>query len=247
MPKPSPDIEHKSLRESQPMRRWWFWHVRRRVYRRLGRFARRVHGRGPLLVVLGDSLTDPGSGFTLPRHVWLRRIARQGYKTVNLAVSGDTTADMRQRIEQTLSEGQPEFVVLFGGANDTFYGVDLAQTERNITLIVDWLRGHGICNIGLMSPGLLNWNGDAASASGIEDVREVFGRVAERRGAIFVDLVGFLGARIERGEDPDFSRAPYRQSRSWHVLSDDPHFNAYGQRLIAEAFLAATADWPRAP
>jgi hypothetical protein len=43
--------------------------------------------------------------------------------------------------------------------------------------------------------------------------------------------------------DPDFARVPYRQSRSWHVDDGDPHFNAYGQRLIAEAFLAAIADW----
>lgn len=225
------------------MRRWWFLNARRRVYRRLGRSARRVHGRGPLLVAIGDSLTDPSSGFTLPWQVWLRRVARKGYKTVNLGVSGDTTADMHQRIDRTLSEGQPEFVVLFGGANDAFYGVDPAETERNVTLIVNWLRGHGIRNIVLMSPGLVNGEQNADWAPAIEDVRAVLRQVGERRGVIFVDLVGFLRGRIERGEDPDFSRVPYRQSRSWHVHRDDPHFNTYGQRLVAEAFLAATAVW----
>jgi hypothetical protein len=29
------------------------------------------------------------------------------------------------------------------------------------------------------------------------------------------------------------------------VKDGDPHFNAYGQRLVAEAFLAAIADWRR--
>lgn len=225
------------------MRRWWFWNVRRRVYRQLGRFDGRLHGRGPLLVAMGDSLTDPSSGFTLPWQVWLRSVARKGYRTVNLGVSGDTTADMRARIEETLSFGQPEFAVLFGGANDAFYGVDTAETERNVTHIVNWLRDHGIRNIVLMSPGLLNWEQKAASAPAIEGVCAVLRQVADQGGVMFVDLLGFLRGRIERGEDPDFARVPFRQSRSWHVQPDDPHFNAYGQRLVADAFLAATARW----
>jgi hypothetical protein len=65
--------------------------------------------------------------------------------------------------------------------------------------------------------------------------------VAEGYEVTFVDLASFLRGRLDRGEDPDFTRVPYRRSRSWHVKDGDPHFNAYGQRLIAEAFLAATA------
>ena len=227
------------------MRRWWLVNARQRTYRRLGQLDGRVHGRGPLLVAIGDSLTDPSSGFTLPWQVWLRRVACKGYKTVNLGVSGDTTADMRQRVEQTLSQGRPEVAVLFGGANDAFYGVDPAETERNVTLMVNWLREHAIPNIVLISPGLLNWERGMGSAPALEDVRAVLRQVAERRGTMFVDLIGFLRGRIERGEDPDFTRVPYQQSRSWHVQPDDPHFNAYGQRLVAEAFLAAIADWRR--
>jgi lysophospholipase L1-like esterase len=221
--------------------------MRQRVYWRVARTARRVHGRGPLLVAIGDSHTDPSSGYTLPWHVWLRIVAREGYETVNLGVSGDTTADMRQRIEQTLGGGQPEIVVLFGGANDAFRGVDPAETERNVTFMVDWLREQGIRKIVLIGPGLMNWGRDADWAPAGEEVRTVLRHVAERRGAIFIDLARFLRRRIEHGEDPDFSRVAYRQSRSWHVQADDPHFNAYGQRLIAEAFLAATADWRRPP
>lgn len=215
------------------------------MYRRVGRYAGRVHGRGPLLVAIGDSLTDPTSEYTFPWQVWLRRVGRSGYKTVNLGVSGETTTDMRQRIEQTLRHGRPEIAVLFGGANDAFYGVDPAETEQNVTFIVDWLRDHGIPHIVLITPGLLNWEREADSAPAIERVRALLSDVAQRRGAIFVDLVGFFRDRLEGGHDPDFSRLPYRRSRSWHVQDGDPHYNAYGQRLVADAFLAATADWRR--
>jgi lysophospholipase L1-like esterase len=227
------------------MRRWWFVEVEQRVYRRVGRFAGRVHGRGPLLVVIGDSLTDPTSEYTFPWQVWLRRVGRRGYKTLNLGVSGDTTGDMRRRIEDAVSQGQPEIAVLYGGANDAFFGVDPAETEQNVTFIVDWLRDHGARHVVLMTPGLLNFEQKADSAPEIERVRALLGDVAQRRGVTFVDLVGFFRDRIEGGHDPDFSRVPYRRSRSWHVSDGDPHYNAYGQRLVAEAFLMATAHWRR--
>ena len=224
------------------MRRWSLPNVRRRVYWRLSRSVRRVHGRGPLLVAIGDSHTDPTSGYTLPWLVWLRRVGRTGYKTVNLGVSGDTTADMRERIGQALSEGKPHRAVLFGGGNDALRGVDPAETERNVGFMVDWLREQGVDDIVVIGPGVANWGRDADWAPAVERVRAVLADVAARRGATFVDLTRFLRDRIEHGEDLDFSRVPYRQSRSWHVRAGDPHFNAYGQRLIAEAFLASTAD-----
>ncbi|MGO9907264.1 MAG: SGNH/GDSL hydrolase family protein [Solirubrobacteraceae bacterium] len=194
-------------------------------------------------MAVGDSLTDPRTGYTLPRQVWLRRVGRQGYKTFNLGVSGETTGDMYRRIDQTLLKGQPQIVVIFGGANDAFRGVDPVETERNVTFIVDWLCDHGIRQVVLISPGPPHSEQDVERAEAIEEVRRVLGDIAQRYGAIFVDLARFLRARIERGVDPNFAREPYRQSRSWYVAAGDPHFNAYGQRLIAEAFVAAVADW----
>ncbi len=197
-------------------------------------------------MAIGDSHTDPTSGYTLPWLVWLRWVGRTGYKTLNLGVSGDTTADMRERIGQALSEGKPHVAALFGGGNDALRGVDPAETERNVGFMVDWLRDHGVDYIVVIGPGVFNWERDADWAPAVEQVRAVLRDVAARRGATFVDLTRFHRDRIERGKDPDFSRVPYRQSRSWHARAGDPHFNAYGQRLIAKAFLASTADSRRA-
>jgi lysophospholipase L1-like esterase len=231
----------------ESMRRWWRLNVQQRIYRRVARHARRVHGSGPLLVAIGDSNTDPRCAYTLPRQVWLHIVGREGYKTINLGVSGDTTADMRQRIEQTLSGGQPEIVVLFGGVNDAQRGVDPEETLRNVAFMAQWLRDHGIRKIVLMGPALVNWQPTPDWVSSADEVQMVLSDVAERYGAICVDLARFLRRRIERGEDPDFSRVRYTQSRSWHVEAGDPHLNAYGQRLVADAFLAATAGWRSSP
>lgn len=153
---------------------------------------------------------------------------------------------MRQRIDQTLSEGQPEIVVLFGGANDALRHVDPAETERNVTLMVEWLRERGVAGVVLIGPALVNMERSPEWAPALEEVGSVLRGVAARTGAVFVDLAGFLRDRIERGQDLDFTRLPYRQARSWKVRAGDPHFNAYGQRLVAEAFLGATAGWRRA-
>lgn len=227
----------------QSMRRWWRLKVRQRVYWRFARHARLVHGHGPLLVAIGDSMTDPRCAYTLPRQVWLRIAGRERYKTLNLGVSGDTTGDMRRRIEQTLSVGQPEIVVLFGGINDAQRGVEPSETARNVVFMVEWLRDHGIRNVVLIGPVLVNWQPPPDWASSSDEVRSVLRDVAQRYGAVWVDLALFLRGRIDRGEDPDFSRVQYRQSRSWHLEAGDPHLNAYGQRLVAQAFLAATSGW----
>jgi lysophospholipase L1-like esterase len=233
------------------LRERWFWQVVHRFYWHVAKFDGRVHGQGPLLVAIGDSITDPFVGFHFPRQVWLRVVGRRlGYKTVNLGNGSDNTADMRRRIEQFLSEGQPEIAVLFAGNVDAEVGIDPDETETNVRFIVEWLREHGVEKIVLIGPGMINlprlpeympqvtdW------FSSIAGVRAMLRDVAAEHDVVFVDLALSLRDRIARGDDPDFSRVPYRQSRSWHAVVGDGHFNAYGQRLIAEAFLAGTAHW----
>lgn len=228
---------------SESMWRWWRMKVQRRAYRRLARRARRVHGRGPLLVAIGDSNTDPQCAYTLPRQIWLRIVGREGYKTVNLGVSGDTTSDMRRRIEHTLSEGQPEIVAVFGGANDARRGVDPAVTERNVAFMAEWLRNHDIRKVVLIGPPLMNSQPTPDWVSSPDEVRGVLREVAQRYEAVCVDLALFLRGRIGRDEDPDSARVRYVRSLPWQVEAGDPHLNAYGQRLVAEAFLEATACW----
>jgi acyl-CoA thioesterase I len=177
-------------------------------------------------MALGDSNTDPRCAYTLPRQVWLRIVGREGYKTVNLGVSGDTTADMRRRIEQTLGAGQPKIVVVFGGPNDALRQLDPAETEDNVTFMVQWLRDHGVSRVVLVGPPVVNWQPTPNWVSSTDEVASVLREVAERCGVVFVDLATSLRRRIERGRDPDFSRVPYRQSRSWHVAAGDPHLNA---------------------
>lgn len=233
------------------MQDWWFWNVLHRLYWHAGQRDRGVHGRGPLLVVMGDSLTSPQSGFMFPWQAWPRYVGRQGFRTVNLGVGGNTTAHMSRRVDQFLSHGQPEIGVVFAGSVDAERGIPHEQIERNISFMLEWLREHGVSKIVLVGPGTLNlpqvpeylvqdvpdW------FEAIDAVRPLLRDIAARHDARFVDLAQFFRDRIARGKDPDFTRVPYRASRSWHACTTDGHLNAYGQRLIAEAFVAAIGDW----
>ena len=235
------------------LQKWWFWKVLHPLYwriSRLERFDRRVQGHGPLLVAMGDSITDPCVGFVFPWQVWLRRVGVQGYKTVNLGIGSHNTTHMCQRVEEFFGQGHPDIAVLFAGNVDAEYGIDPADTERNVRFIVSWLQKQGVRKIVLVGPGILNLPYVPEYMPGVTDwsasiavVRLKLREIATEHDVVFVDLAQFLGDRIARGDDPDFSRVPYRQSRSWHAVIGDGHFNAYGQRLVAEAFLAATEHW----
>ena len=227
-----------------------YWRIAWSIAWHVGQLSPRVHGRGPLLVAMGDSLTDPFVGFVFPWQIWVRRVGRRGFRTVNLGVGGHTTSDMRRRVDEFISEGLPEFAVLFAGSCDIEQGLPAAETEQNVTFIVEWLQARDVRQIALISPGIVNlpkvpdwleqvpdWSASAQS------VASVLREVAIRHDAVFVDLAEFHRNRISRGLDPDFARAPYRQSRSWHASAGDAHFNAYGNRLVAEALLEATAAW----
>lgn len=194
-------------------------------------------------MAIGDSLTDPAAAYTLPHQVWVRVVGRGRYRTLNLGVSGDTTADMRARVEEALNEGLPRIAVLFCGVNDAVRGVDPKDTERNVAWTVEWLRERGVEKVVLIGPGILNAGQMPDWAPAAEQVRKLLRGLAARHDALFVDLTAFMRDRIDRGDDPDFTRVAYEQSRSWYASSGDLHFNSYGHRVIAEAFLTATSAW----
>jgi lysophospholipase L1-like esterase len=232
----------------------FYWRVVWHVAWRISQISPRVHGKGPLLVAMGDSLTDPFVGFTFPWQVWVRYVGRKGYKTVNLGAGGETTGQMLQRVDEFFGEGRPDVAVLYAGSCDVEHFVDPVETEQNVTSIVQWLHAHGVERIALIAPGIVNlsevpeWLAHIPNwASATEAVRAALKNVAARHDAVYVDLAGFHRGRMESGVDPDFSKVPYRQSRSWHASAGDAHLNAYGNRLVAEAFLTATAHWRPAP
>lgn len=135
------------------------------------------------LLVLGDSLS---AGYGLPHsdgfEVQLADALRtQGHDVtiIDGAVSGDTTAGGLARLDWTLGDGADVAIVELG-ANDGLRGVDPADTEKNLTAILDKLAAKHIPVLLTGMYAMPNLGADYANA-----FRAVFDRLGKRPGVLY--------------------------------------------------------------
>lgn len=147
------------------------------------------------LLILGDSLT---AGFGLAREEGfqaqlLAALAARGWAStlIDAAVSGDTSAGGRARLDWVLGAGA-EVALVELGANDGLRGVEPREMEGNLTAILDILAARKIPVLlsGMFAPPNL---GAEYSA----EYRAVFARLGARPGVIFDPffLEGVAGER----------------------------------------------------
>ena len=103
-------------------------------------------GSRPLLVCFGDSLTagagvDPDEAY--PAYLQ-QRLDKEGYayRVVNKGISGDTTKDGINRLDEVLGM-HPQVVVVEFGGNDGLRGIPVSQAQRNLDLMVGRLKAGG--------------------------------------------------------------------------------------------------------
>jgi acyl-CoA thioesterase-1 len=137
----------------------------------------------PRLLVLGDSLT---AGYGLAHDQGFQVRLRQALKAlghdvtiIDGAVSGDTSAGGRSRLDWTLGDGADAAIVELG-ANDGLRGVDPKDMEANLTAILDELAAKHIPVLltGMYAPP--NMGPDYQKA-----FRAVFDRLGKRPGVLY--------------------------------------------------------------
>ena len=96
------------------------------------------------ILVFGDSLS---AGYGLARDVsWVSllqqelKISHPQYEVVNASISGETTSGGLRRIGKALQQHRPEIVIVELGANDGLRGATVAETERNLNMIIEQIR-----------------------------------------------------------------------------------------------------------
>jgi acyl-CoA thioesterase-1 len=142
-----------------------------------------AHAAPVRLLVLGDSLS---AGYGLPHtdgfEVRLADALRaQGHDVtiIDGAVSGDTTAGGLARLDWTLGDGADAAIVELG-ANDGLRGVDPADTEKNLTAILDKLAAKHIAVLLTGMYAMPNLGADYANS-----FRAVFDRLGKRPGVLY--------------------------------------------------------------
>jgi acyl-CoA thioesterase-1 len=171
--------------------------------------------RGPLLVVLGDSLTA-GLGVEIEQaypSVLGRQLLAEGHdlRVVNAGVSGDTTASGLRRAEWAL-EGDVRILIVALGGNDGLRGLPVEQMKQNLAEIVSMARSRGIAVLlaGMEAPPNFG-------ATYTAQFRTVFQELAREHDVTFMPFLldGVAG-------DPDLNQA------------DGIHPNAAGAAIVAE-------------
>ena len=146
-------------------------------------FIRSAEAAPVRLLVLGDSL---GAGYGLARDDAFQTRLAEALKAaghdvaiVDGAVSGDTTAGGRSRLDWVLADGVDAALVELGG-NDGLRGLDPAATEANLAAILDTLAARHIPVLlsGMLAPP--NLGPDYGQA-----FRAVFDRLGARPGVIY--------------------------------------------------------------
>ena len=142
-----------------------------------------AQARTTRILVLGDSLT---AGYGLAQADGFQAVMQAALRARGLdvalidgAVSGDTSAGGRARLDWALADGaDAAFVEL--GANDGLRGLDPAGTEANLSAILDALAARGIPVLlsGMLAPPNLGADYGAA-------FKAVFERLGKRPGLLY--------------------------------------------------------------
>ncbi|MBN8871475.1 MAG: arylesterase [Rhodospirillales bacterium] len=143
----------------------------------------RAHAAPIRLLVLGDSLS---AGYGLPHEDGFERqlqlaLSARGHDVtiIDGAVSGDTSAGGRARLDWVLGDGADAALVELG-ANDGLRGLDPKEMEANLTAILDALAAKHIPVLfsGMYAPPNLGPDYQRA-------FRAVFDRLGRRPGVLY--------------------------------------------------------------
>ncbi|MEQ4716614.1 GDSL-type esterase/lipase family protein [Nonomuraea sp. B19D2] len=107
-------------------------------------------GKRPRVVAAGASMTQGALGANWVAALRARPELR-GYEVVNAGVNGNTTADLRQRVDTDIVACRPAAVTILIGTNDVRNGVPLEQYRANLDAIVDRVRTRTTARIALVS------------------------------------------------------------------------------------------------
>lgn len=179
------------------------------------------------VAALGDSITARYRlEYSYPDllHQW------RGVPVYNFGLSGDTTAQMRERLPELLRSGEtPQVVIVLGGTNDVARGLPAEAALRNLQLIARDVRDAGRRPVLVTPPpsGAFRLESIQALRAGLRDY-------ARREGIVLVDPWPAM-------EDP--ARPGWMRPE---LALDTLHPNERGQVTIARE-ISRALGWPSPP
>ena len=177
-------------------------------------------GSSPVLLILGDSLSD---AYNLPREAgWAHGLADRlagDMHVVNASISGDTTAGGVARLPELLAEHQPSHLLLILGGNDGLRALSPAQLERNLGAIIERAQAQSV-EVFLMQIRLPANLGPAY----LDRFERVYPRLADQHGLELLpffleDIFDQPGMIMEDGIHPSEQAQPKMLEALWSALA----------------------------
>lgn len=106
------------------------------------------------ILCLGDSLTE---GFEIPKKSrWTNLLESElNISAVNAGISGDTTSGMLARCERLILSEQPSHMIILGGTNDLWFGLNDELILSNIHAMSRCCKHYDIAPIlGIITPSV---------------------------------------------------------------------------------------------
>jgi acyl-CoA thioesterase-1 len=133
----------------------------------------------PVVVAAGASMTQGTLGAD-----WVgalrERPEYRGYEFVNAGINGNTSADLRRRVDTDIVACHPTAVLILIGTNDVRDGVPLDQYRDNLGAIVDRVTSRTTARVGLMSLPPLGEDVDAEINQKLAGYNAVIAETASR-------------------------------------------------------------------
>ncbi|MFB4281952.1 SGNH/GDSL hydrolase family protein [Nonomuraea sp. MTCD27] len=210
-------------------------------------------GTRPRVVAAGASMTQGALGAN-----WVgalrERAEFRGHEFVNAGVNGNTTADLRQRVDGDIVACRPAAVTILIGTNDVRNGVPLEEYRANLDAIVDRVRARTGARVALVSLPPLGEDLGSEINGRLGAYNAVIREVAARARADYLPLYERVveELRLTEGRMPyDFSfplalavaAQHYLLGRSWDeiaraggraLLVDHVHLSDRGGALVAD-------------
>ncbi|WP_406318896.1 GDSL-type esterase/lipase family protein [Streptosporangium sp. NBC_01639] len=211
-------------------------------------------GTRPIVVAAGASMTQGRLGADWvsalradPRH--------RGYQFVNAGINGNTTADLRQRVDADVIACHPAAVTLLIGTNDVRNGVPLEQYRDNLRAIVDHVKTRTTAKIALMSLPPLGEDLDATINRTLSGYNAAIKQIAAGAGVAYLPAHERMVDALRQGHGAgpkyafSFGRAlaaaaqHHLLGRSWdqvaryggrQLLIDDVHLNERAGAIVAD-------------
>lgn len=140
------------------------------------------------ILVFGDSLS---AGYGIPRESsWVNLLQKElkpshpAYEVVNASISGETASGGLRRIGKALRQHRPEVVIIELGANDGLRGTSVAETEKNLSDLIQRAKASGarVLLLGIQLPP--NYGLDFT-----RQFRAIYPKLAKRHGIAMVPFM----------------------------------------------------------